>query len=252
MEIDKYQDFQDRFDEFENQEELEDGAQIQTEHKPTYDLIKKYFDETGELPDEDWVYKSISADHTEELEDYYNPQYGLPNWEKGMENRENTEGTGRKFDEKGENLIVQDVNENKILKLNDFLNENMKNYTVKNISKDWGEHEWVEKCDNEIDNMDNKDKLKVYMYYHTIQNALKNDFSIINKDEKTSLQGVSTWGKPDVQLDTIDLHYSRHRDDEIISFEDFKNYIDPKQNFTKPKIYDFYRKFRNKIIEGKF
>ena len=36
--IKKYQDFQERFDEFENQEELEAGAQIQTEHKPTYDL----------------------------------------------------------------------------------------------------------------------------------------------------------------------------------------------------------------------
>jgi len=119
--IKKYQDFEERFDEFENQEELESGAEIQSEHKPTYDLIKKYFDENGELPPKDYVYKSIASDHEEEIEDYYNPTFGLPNWEKGMKNRKSEDGTGRKFDEEGkEDLIVQDVDEKKIIKFKTF------------------------------------------------------------------------------------------------------------------------------------
>ena len=120
MSIKKYQDFKERFDEFENQEDLEIGTQIQSEHKPTYDLIKKYFDENGKLPPEEFVYKSIASDHIEEIEDYYNSSTGLPNWEKEMKRTEDE--TGRKYDEEGANLIVQDINE-KIIRFDNFLNE---------------------------------------------------------------------------------------------------------------------------------
>jgi len=172
------------------------------------------------------------------------------------------------------------------------LNEKMKNYDVKLIGKDWGEHEWVENCYREIDNMDVYDKLKIYGYYHTIMNTLKNDFKIIDKNTKG-------WGDPKVktrlendiknididiiskeddikeleseikkykevkrkyklkinpdikELDTVNLHYIG-KDHIIIPFEEFVNELDPKKHEDKPKIYDFWRKFRNEIIEDKF
>jgi hypothetical protein len=118
--IEKYSDFIDRFDNHENVDELEAGAQIQSEHEPTYNLIKKYFDKYGELPDKDWVFKSIAADHQDEFDDYYNRDYGLQSWEEQMKKRKNT---GRKFDEEGENLIVQDIQKFENFKLNEDIVE---------------------------------------------------------------------------------------------------------------------------------
>jgi hypothetical protein len=98
----------DKYDE----EELKRGTEIQKEHKPTYNKIKSYFELTGELPDENDVYKSISKDHQNEPDGvgelYYDDKVGLEKfeddlkneWKKRQEDDENSE-------EKNENIIIK-------------------------------------------------------------------------------------------------------------------------------------------------
>lgn len=51
--------------------QLEKGVKIETEHKKTYNLIKRYFD-AGKMITEKEFYRNIAIDHLRERNDYYN------------------------------------------------------------------------------------------------------------------------------------------------------------------------------------
>lgn len=72
-----------------NEEDLERGIEIQKEHEPTYDRIKKFLDVTGELPSKKDVYKSIAKDHMDEPDGvgelYYDDELGLEEFEEELE-----------------------------------------------------------------------------------------------------------------------------------------------------------------------
>lgn len=65
--------------------ELEVGKVIEEEHKPTYEMVKRTLEETGELPSEEVFYESIAKDH---LDEYYNYYTGLVEMEVELENQE--------------------------------------------------------------------------------------------------------------------------------------------------------------------
>jgi len=71
-----------------DEDHLKRGTEIQAEHKPTYNKIKKYLDFAGELPSEKDLYKSIAKDHMNEPDGvgelYYDEEEGLEDWEEEL------------------------------------------------------------------------------------------------------------------------------------------------------------------------
>ncbi|HPI18752.1 MAG TPA: hypothetical protein PKY56_00140 [Candidatus Kapabacteria bacterium] len=51
--------------------QLKIGKEVEKEHKPTFDFIREFFEETGELPSEELFYSHIAQDHLVEISDYY-------------------------------------------------------------------------------------------------------------------------------------------------------------------------------------
>lgn len=78
-------------DEEYNKNHLKRGEEIQKEHKPTYNKIKKFHEITGELPEEDNIYKSIAKDHMDEEDGigklYYDEEDGLETWEEELKKK---------------------------------------------------------------------------------------------------------------------------------------------------------------------
>jgi hypothetical protein len=72
-----------------NQSELSIGAQIEAEHKPTYNKIKAYFEENGELPEEAEFETWIAEDHISHFAKYYTE--GLIPMEKKLSEKDNKE-----------------------------------------------------------------------------------------------------------------------------------------------------------------
>lgn len=60
-----------REDEFDMENELEKGAEVEVEHEPTYGWLKSYVEEHKELPPAEELYKHIAQDHLNEFEKYY-------------------------------------------------------------------------------------------------------------------------------------------------------------------------------------
>ena len=52
-------------------QELKWGEEVEKEHERTYDMIKSHYDQTGEFPSPEVVYRSIAEDHLMEFSDYY-------------------------------------------------------------------------------------------------------------------------------------------------------------------------------------
>ena len=67
-----------------NEAEFAVGVEIEHEHQPTYNMIKKVLEETGKLPEAIEVFKSITKDHLNEFGNYYNDEVGLPNMEREL------------------------------------------------------------------------------------------------------------------------------------------------------------------------
>lgn len=67
------------------------GVEIEHEHQPTYDMIKKVLEETGKLPEAIEVFTSIAKDHLNEHGNYYNDEVGLPNMERELTELEGNE-----------------------------------------------------------------------------------------------------------------------------------------------------------------
>jgi len=68
-----------------DKEELDVGQVIEEEHKPTYEMIKKTLEETGELPSPEEVYDHIAKDHLDEYDNYYT---GLVQMEEELKEQE--------------------------------------------------------------------------------------------------------------------------------------------------------------------
>ena len=51
--------------------QLKLGIKKESEHQDTYDFLKKYVQETGELPEAKVFFTKIAQDHTKEISDYY-------------------------------------------------------------------------------------------------------------------------------------------------------------------------------------
>lgn len=64
---------------------IEIGTEIEYEHRPTYDMIKKHLEDTGELPAPVDVYRSIAMDHINEYSEYYDDELGLPAMERNLD-----------------------------------------------------------------------------------------------------------------------------------------------------------------------
>lgn len=54
-----------------NPEQLDMGKDVETEHDPTYEKIKDYYEETGDFPTKKQVFEWIAKDHLDEFKDYY-------------------------------------------------------------------------------------------------------------------------------------------------------------------------------------
>lgn len=63
------------------------GSIIEMEHKPTYEWVKQYLEENGELPPLDEFAEHISVDHIDERDDYYIPliESGIADEEKAID-----------------------------------------------------------------------------------------------------------------------------------------------------------------------
>ena len=51
--------------------ELDMGKEVEKEHDPTYDKIKKYYESYGDFPNKELVFMWIAKDHLQEFKDYY-------------------------------------------------------------------------------------------------------------------------------------------------------------------------------------
>ena len=54
-----------------NPEQMDMGKDVEKEHDPTYEKIKKHYEETGDFPKKEQVFEWIATDHLDEFKDYY-------------------------------------------------------------------------------------------------------------------------------------------------------------------------------------
>lgn len=196
-------------DEDYNNDELEVGVNIEKEHEPTVDKIKKYYDLTGEFPDPILIYKSIAKDHMDEYDDYYNDKDGLPAMERELAKKH---GKTEDEDEYNESLDIdlEDDQDNDsylyLEKIYDYFSKNDDDYLYYYgydkgiISKCFLNDEDNEKCINKIvisycvddykknsDKIPNYDNVKQYLESkypkYSNEDNIKKIVNILNKEQ---------------------------------------------------------------------
>lgn len=125
-----------------DEDELERGTDVQKEHEPTYNRIKKFHEITGEIPNKKDIYKSIAKDHMDEPEGvgelYYDEEEGLEQWEEELKKKWKEKQSKKQSEEESQEESQEETQEEaqeeaqeenlNIIKFSDFtLNENISN-----------------------------------------------------------------------------------------------------------------------------